>query len=88
MYLNSPHLPLAITISCSRCGSGAFNTPGDRDDLFIVTCKSCEAAIGVAKEIEGAAQKAFTSLNEESSNDEVKDALRKAFKDFKTIRIE
>ncbi len=85
--MSSPHVPVVV-FSCAQCGSGAFSTPSDRDDAFIVTCKSCGATIGTAKEIEGAAKNALAAFDIEPSSDDVREAFRKAFKNLKTIRVE
>lgn len=80
--------PPEVVLSCARCGSGAFNAPFVRDDSFVVTCRYCGTAIGTAGEIEKTAKNALEGLNKDASNDDLREALRKAFTNLKTIRIE
>lgn len=84
--MNSANAP--VIVSCARCSSDSFNTPGVRDDSFVVTCRNCGAAIGTRGEIEGIAKNALESLNKDAGNDALREAFRKAFINLKTIRME
>jgi hypothetical protein len=77
-----------MKVVCAACGSSAFKTPKDPNQSSVVTCGGCGCVLGTVAEIEAAGKSARPSLGKNPTPDQLREALKKAFGNLKTVRVE
>jgi hypothetical protein len=77
-----------IQVVCAACGAAQLTSPDKPNEAAIVHCGACGCELGTIADIQAAGKLARAKLGADPDTEQLRTALRDAFSNLKTIRVE